>query len=191
MIKTLYGIVDTARDQQLYDLVAATPDHVCLFAGELKPPLERTAPYLVNLSTSLEFVGIWRREWGQSWGVTCVSGSGMAELRKHFRQFLQAVLPSGQIVLFRFYDPRVFRLYFPTCDAAQLRTWFACVEEFRVEAADEEGILVFRLGTDGGLDPTVLSPAARHASWLPPLPAPAVLEEATVRLRRTPGEVSL
>jgi len=149
MTTSLYGIVDTARDRQLYKLIAATPEHVCLFAGELKPPLERVAPYLVRLSSSPNFKKIWENEWGQSWGILCVSSATTEQLRRHFRHFLQAKLPDGQIVLFRFYDPRIFLTYLPTCDMAQLQAWFACVEEFRVEAMGSDKAVVFRLGADG------------------------------------------
>ena len=149
MTASLYGIVDTARDRELFGLVSTAPEHVCLFAGTLKPPLERVAPYLVRLSSSPNFRKIWQNEWGQSWGILCVSSAKIDQLRRHFRQFLQAQLPDGHIVLFRFYDPRVFRIYLPTCDAAQLQAWFACVEEFRVEAAENDEALVFRLGANG------------------------------------------
>jgi len=154
MAASLYGIVDTARDRQLYELVSATAEHVCLFAGQLKAPLERVAPYLVRLSSSPNFAKIWQNEWGQSWGILCVSVASLEQLRLHFRQFLQAKLPDGQIALFRFYDPRVFRIYLPTCDLVQLRAWFACAEEFRVEAAGNGKPVVFRLGANGLIGPS-------------------------------------
>ena len=156
MASRLYGIVDTARDPRLYDRVLATPEHVCLFAGALKPPLERTSPYLVDLTAAKDFASDWRNEWGQSWGILCVSHADLAELRRHFRRFLQAKLPDGTVVLFRFYDPRVFRVYLPTCGVSQLETWFARVETYRVEAEGADQILLFGLGFDG-LETQVIS----------------------------------
>ena len=159
MASALYGIVDTARDRGLYERVAATLEHVCLFAGELPAPLRRTAPYLVNLSRNPDFVALWRRQWGQSWGILCASPADLVALRRHFRRFLQAKLPDGSVVLFRFYDPRVLRAYLPSCEAAQLRAWFACVDAFRVET-DRGGTLLARLEADR-LDVQEQPPTAR------------------------------
>ena len=71
------------------------------------------------------------------------AGSGVVsglDPSKYF-QFLQAMLPDGQIVLFRFYDPRVFRAYLPTLNEAERWQWFAAVEEFRIETKDGSGML--------------------------------------------------
>ena len=66
----LYGIIDTARDEKLYPMVESSPVHVCLFAGKLEEPVERTAPYLVQLTKETPLKDIWRNEgWGQAWGI--------------------------------------------------------------------------------------------------------------------------
>ncbi len=127
----------------------AAPERACLFAGTLQPPLERVAPYLVNLTASRAMAEAWRGAWGQHWGILCVAQADLETLRRHFRQFLQARLPSGQIALFRFYDPRVLRIYLPTCSAEEVRAWFACVEEFRLDSAGARATLLFRLGPAG------------------------------------------
>ena len=149
MVAKLYGVIDAARDRTLYDLIKSTPDHACLFEGELKSPLERTAPYLVDLTSGLDFAKNWRRHWGESWGILAISSVAMPDLRKHLRRFLQAKLPDGNIVLFRFYDPRVFRIYFPTCDGDQRDDWFKRIDEFRIETGRGSEMIVFRAGEHG------------------------------------------
>jgi hypothetical protein len=145
----IYGIVDAARDAALHGLIQACPEQVCLFAGKLGHPLDRVAPYLVRLDADAGLTQAWHREgWGQSWGILCQSSKDLSDLRRHFRQFLQAMLPDGQIVLFRFYDPRVFRVYFPTQTPADRVQWFGVVEEYRIETDGGNGTLYCRPGGD-------------------------------------------
>src|SRR5215216_2169579 len=141
-----YGLIDAARDDRLYELVAASRAHACLFAGELDPELERAAPYIVRLTDDSPLCEAWRDEGrGQSWGIQCTSTSSLAEVRRHFRHFLQAKLPDGTVALFRFYDPRVFRTYLPTCTPHELAPWFLEVSEYRVEAEDGSTTICYSL----------------------------------------------
>src|ERR1700674_3223295 len=115
----LFGLIDTARDPQLYGLVTASPEHACLFGGPIKTPLERNSPYIVGLAPDTALFAAWRDHgWDQSWGIYCRSQLQLADVRRHLRQFLQAQLPDGEVVLFRFYDPRVWRTYLTTCEPA-------------------------------------------------------------------------
>jgi hypothetical protein len=130
----LYGIVDTARDPRLYPLVVQSPNHDCLFAGEIKEPLDRAAPYLVELTDETPLKKVWHSEgWGQAWGILIRSSLELKDLRRHLRKFLMAQLPDGEAVLFRFYDPRVWRTYWPTCTADEQAKWMQGVDEFVAE----------------------------------------------------------
>lgn len=134
----LYGIVDTARDDKLYPLVKSSPEHVCLFAGELKEPVERTAPYLVELTRETPLREIWRNEgWGQAWGILVRSDLELHALRRHLRKFLLAQLPGGNNVFFRFYDPRVWRTYWATCTEEEKAVWLQGVESFIAEESEQ------------------------------------------------------
>ncbi len=130
----LYGIVDTARDPRLYPLVIQSPSYECLYAGEIKEPLDRAAPYLVELTDETPLKEIWRTEgWGQAWGILIRSSLELKALRRHLRKFLMAQLPDGRAVLFRFYDPRVWRTYWPTCTPEEQAQWLNGVDEFIAE----------------------------------------------------------
>ena len=146
----LFAIVDTARDKKLYDLVAAEREQQCLFAGELDPVLARASPYLVRLGEEgSALMEAWRSEgWGQAWGMLLSSPRPFKEVRGHFRRFLQTRLPDGALVLFRFYDPRVWRTYLPTCEGEELAGWFAAVDEYRVETPAGDGAIRYYL--EGG-----------------------------------------
>ena len=130
----LYGIIDTARDPHLHRLVKASPRHACLFEGNIQAPLDSAAPYLVELTDDTPLRDIWRNEgWGKAWGILLRSALPMKELRRHLRKFLMVQLPSGEMVYFRYYDPRVWRVYWPTCTPEEQAKWMAGVEEFVVE----------------------------------------------------------
>ena len=62
------------------------------------------------------------------------SAKPIADLQRHFRRFLQAKLPDGMIVLFRFYDPRVFNTYIRAATAQERAQWFDGVLQYAVEA---------------------------------------------------------
>jgi len=47
--------------------------------------------------------------------------------------FLLAQLPDGNAVFFRYYDPRVWRVYWPTCTPDEKAKWMEGVEEFIAE----------------------------------------------------------
>jgi hypothetical protein len=147
---SLFGLIDTTRDERLHPWLLASPYSACLFAGPLDPVLLRASPYIVRLDEGSPLLTAWRSEgWGRSWGIQCVSQAGLPELHRHFRHFLQAKLPDGRIVLFRFYDPRVWRVYLPTCNEAEREMWFDEVDEFICEDEDGAGTLRFRRDAGG------------------------------------------
>lgn len=133
----LYGIVDTARDPRLHRLVTASPNHACLFEGEIAEPLDSAAPYLVEITDDTPLKAAWRGEgWGKAWGILVKSSLPLKELRRHLRKFLMAQLPDGQVVFFRYYDPRVWRVYWPTCNDEERARWLEGVDEFVAEPAE-------------------------------------------------------
>ena len=148
----LFGVVDTAQDPRLYDLVIASSEQECLFSGKLAAPLARAAPYLCVLSKNDGLVDAWRTDGlGRNWGITLRSGATLQAVRRQLRKNLQAMLPDGTVALFRFYDPRVWRTYLPTCAVADLKGWFGQVTEYQAESEDGAGRVTYRLGP-GGLE---------------------------------------
>lgn len=134
----LFGIVDTARDIKLYPVVLQSPHAVCLFAGKLSEPMKRVAPYLVELTDDTPLKYLWRSHgWEQAWGILLRSPLGLDELRRHLRKFLLAQLPDGEAVFFRFYDPRVWRVYWPSCAPEEQARWLQGIDEFIAEPEHE------------------------------------------------------
>jgi hypothetical protein len=150
--RDVWMIVDCARDPQgiFRFLLGCHLEYSCLYSGVLPPELEMAAPYLLQLDyDSEETRRLLRLAWGHSWGILLRSGTNMKKLRRHLREFLVIRDPKGKRMAFRYYDPRVLRIYLPTCSSDDLRTFFGPVEHFWTEdASDEDHILQFRI--DGG-----------------------------------------
>jgi hypothetical protein len=49
-------------------------------------------------------------------------------------------IEGGKRVLFRFYDPRVMRVFIPTCDAEQRKEFFGKIESIYVESDKETAV---------------------------------------------------
>jgi hypothetical protein len=142
----LYAILDGARDRRIFDMLWYRPDveQRCLYRGELSADLATAAPYLVHLDPDGTFLR-WLIEtgWGDSWGIFVVAASAIDELRRHFRKFLMVHTEAGQPLYFRFYDPRVLRVYLPTCTPDELRTVFGPVARYSLETEDGQGVANF------------------------------------------------
>lgn len=143
----VWVILDGARDDRIYGRVDGCHlERTCLYSGDLPWQLQMTAPYLVQLDPEDQFTDyLLRTGWGQSWGIFFRSESGMPSIRKHLRRFLVVQDESGKRLIFRYYDPRVLRVYLPTCWPAELRTIFGTIDCFLMEAEDPSTLLRFRL----------------------------------------------
>lgn len=132
-----YGIIDCAADPRLIDLVRASPSHLCLFKGKnIAPEVMATAPWLVRLDADGQALAVWQQHGrDKNWGIMVCSALPINELQRHFRRFLQAKLPDGTVVLFRFYDPRVFSTYMPAATPEERAPWFDGVVQYTVELA--------------------------------------------------------
>lgn len=143
-----YAVLDPAREPALYEHIARLEPGAaaCLFEGRLAPELKQVSPHLVELAPNDPLAAAWRREgWGKSWGIQLDSAKPLGFVRRRLRHFTQARLPDGEgPVLFRFWDPRVFRVYLPLVEPAELPAWFEGIECYRCEGEDSS-ILEFRL----------------------------------------------
>ncbi len=134
----IFGELDTAKKLQNNFLSLYKPDH-----GEL---LSTVAPYLFHYLPNAEF-GKWFSDkgWGMSWGLFISSGATVEELNKHFRKFLMVKTEQKKELYFRFYDPRLLRMFLPTCDAQQLKDFFGPISKFSMESHDANYAIEFEL----------------------------------------------
>lgn len=141
-----YALVDGARDPAVHPMLAAAhPSARCLYIGDLDPALARVAPYLVRLDRSApQTRALLERAWGNAWAVLLRGPAPMGALHQHFRRLLRVQDERGARMLFRFYDPRVLRVFLPTCRPAELDRVFGPVEFFVTESDEPDRFLEFR-----------------------------------------------
>lgn len=143
--RDIWMIVDAARDRRIYsELVNSHFTYTCLYSGNLPYELEVAAPHLVQLEYEDKYTrALLEKAWGNSWGVFLRSGTRMEALRRHLRTFLMVKSWRGQQLLFRYYDPRVLRVYLPTCASDELKTVYGPVEQFWTESESASSLLRF------------------------------------------------
>ena len=142
----VFAILDGASVPNLPRLLHEfDPEHECLYRGDLEPDMREVAPYLVRLERGSGFTGrVLDRGWGKHWGVFALSNAGLADLRRQLRKFLIVHDGDGKPMYFRYYDPRVLRVYLPTCNVEELKTVFGPISCYLMEDEDPGSLLRFR-----------------------------------------------
>ncbi len=119
-------------------------EYESLFEGQPKAELTLFAPYLVRLLPESKLLEkLVSKGWGKSWGIYLTCDLPFKDVRRHFRHFLMVKLPDGEQVYFRFYDPRVLRVYLPTCLPEEFNEFFGPVKYYLTEDEKPEGLLRF------------------------------------------------
>lgn len=149
----LFAVLDGARDSKVFGAVDASyQDKYCLYSGDKRWPgddlswdLVGISPYLVEMEKGTDLTHfVLRNGWCENWGVFCRSDASIGTLRNHLRGLLVVRSESKRKMMFRFYDPRVLRMYLPTCTASELRTVFGPVNAFVVPGADPSTAVEYR-----------------------------------------------
>ena len=147
----LFAVLDASRDplRILGMLRASGEEYQSLYEGLQGRMLETYAPYLVRLPGESRLLETLVAEgWGKRWGIFVVSAADFKSLRKHFRTFLIVKSPEGKRLYFRYYDPRVLRVYLPTCNADETGIVFGPVAAYLCEGEVPDTLLVFQPGQD-------------------------------------------
>lgn len=144
---TTYAILDGASVPRLRPTLARLGvEAECLYRGELEPDLAQAAPYLAVVPFDHPFTDWLVQEgWGKHWGIFAISRANLRTLRMHLRTFLKVYGPDLKPLYFRYYDPRVLRIYLPTCNAQELQTVFGPVLRYLMEDQDPATLLKFSL----------------------------------------------
>ena len=138
-------LLDAARlKQNLDEAKALNPTCISLYNGEMESQLQNAFPFLFSFEENAEFANwYFKNGWGQSWGVILYSEYEMQKTADHLKKHILINTENGKEYFFRFYDPRVLRVFLPTCNAKQLKEFFGPVEQFICEDEDPEFGLVF------------------------------------------------
>ena len=161
---SLYAVLDGARHATIYSAIQKSGfQFECLYRGEIDSDLAEAAPYLVRLEPDMPFTHwLIAKGWGDSWGIFLVAAAALRDVRQHLRKFLMVYDADGKPLYFRYYDPRVLRVYLPTCNAEELGIFFGPVQSYMLEDADSRTLLRFTTAS-GTLQQQKL-PVARRES---------------------------
>lgn len=117
---------------------------VCLFIGEAEKKYWDLAPYLIQVDEpTLEWM--LHSIWCAPCGVFVISKSGLETLRTHFRRFLMVQLPDGERWYFRYYDPRILKVYLENCRVDELDIFFGPVRGFGIMDPESDNVLLLHI----------------------------------------------
>ncbi|MDE2430958.1 MAG: DUF4123 domain-containing protein [Burkholderiales bacterium] len=157
----MYLLIDAARIRDKMPWLRENGQkHDSLYRGLSEEELSEVGPWLFEFPGGDAFASkVFHEGWGESWGVLLETEADFETCWRHFRKFLIVKTEEGEELYFRFYDPRVLKIFLPTCDEAQLREFFGPVNRFIVEGDSNEDAIAFAL-RNGELEQTMMSAAS-------------------------------
>lgn len=148
---TLFAILDAARSERVRFLLAeAVDEYRSLQDGLEAYTMAEVAPYVVHLQKDSHLLGRLVEEgWGQSWGVYLTSNAPFRDIRAHLQQLLFVkTKEDDRLLQFRFYDPRVLRIFLPTCTVRQMSEIYKGIDRFLCED-ERRDVLSFSVSSAG------------------------------------------
>lgn len=96
--------------------------------------LAAAASYLVSLSPDHQFLqNILCQGWGKNWCTFLFSNRNYEDIYEHCLGNLLALTEDGETLLFRYFDPRILRVYLPSCTSEELTMFFGPVYAYCCE----------------------------------------------------------
>jgi pSer/pThr/pTyr-binding forkhead associated (FHA) protein len=138
---SLFAVLDSVQDDRVVQLLRESVEtYRSLFEGLQGAIWEDAAPYLVHLPANSRLLErlVWEG-WAKSWGVYLVCRRPLADIRRHFRKILFVKEEdTRKEMYFRFYDPRVLRVFLPSCTARQTEEMFGEIAMYLAEGEHGE-----------------------------------------------------
>ena len=145
----LYALIDAARESSgPFEAEEAGVEYQSLYAGDLGEMLKNVAPYLAEFPVGSSFRHWWFEQWGNSIGILVEAPVSLTDLRRHFRTLMMVRGEDRNRYYFRFYDPRVLRVFLPSCTGEEIRRFFGPITAFYCEGQGGEELLAFRADRD-------------------------------------------
>jgi hypothetical protein len=141
----LYAILDACDEPVVPVKCAELGENqaVSLYRGTTEEKYTSIAPYLVHITPDL-LTWITSILWNRPWGTFAYAEAPMAELEKHFRQFLKIERSNGKRAFFRYYDPRVLPTYLERCTNEKASEFYGPVRAFGVNSPGDDKVTFLR-----------------------------------------------
>jgi hypothetical protein len=145
----VFCILDAAADGSIHPLLKNSDwEYRCLYkkgvhfeGARMVDSLAATAPYLLRLDPGkVAIESFFSRRLGRNLAVFFQSKASIQELTEHFSGLLKAADEEGNIFGFRYFDPRILRIYLPSCTEEEKRVFYGPAEVFWAEG--EEGAML-------------------------------------------------
>jgi hypothetical protein len=129
----LYAIMDSSDSNEVTAKAKELGEQraVSLFQGTAEEQYWSVAPYLIAVDPAV-LDWIVTQRWNTPWGLFILSKVDFQILRQHFRRFLIVQLPDSEKWFFRFYDPRITKVYLLNCNEQELRKFFGPARAFGI-----------------------------------------------------------
>jgi Domain of unknown function (DUF4123) len=116
-----------------------------LFYEKGEKIFSNAGPYLFKYDNSTEFAKwLYEGGWGNFWSIFIETSLNFDNLLRHFRRFLIVKTEDKEQLYFRFYDPRVLKIFLPTCERDQILEFFGDIKSFFVEGITREEVIRYR-----------------------------------------------
>ena len=152
-----YALLDAARDPRLPDLIRGEAAWRSMFGASVDARVQEKGPFIVRLDPGRPLTRILQQHgWVNHWGITCHARADLHATRRALRPNLEAVLPpDGRIVLFRYYDPRVFVPFIEATEGEGLDPWFDPVDAWWARNEKTGATMKYTRGPQGLVAETV------------------------------------
>lgn len=129
-----YLLLDSAQierlPQRLFEL-GCTTFH-SLYQNTVYRPLEAVGPVLVSVAPNSALAQTFVREWSATCGIWLESEAPETVLLKHLRSLIHVRVEGDVTVLFRYYDPRITKLWLAELAAAERDRLMGPVRQIRL-----------------------------------------------------------
>jgi hypothetical protein len=145
----LYAIVDGSQAIELAMAARVGGERLyTLFEGDMAQHVAHAGPILIPVEKPLPFLTRWVEALGKSAGILLQTPADLPTLFAQLRHVFVVKDEEGQEYFLRFYDPRVFRGFLPTCTPEQRAEFFGPIRRWIVEneAGDAYGAVVLAEG---------------------------------------------
>jgi len=153
----LYAVVDSARDR---DLASSAFHNFYLNRESLfvnaAPHMNDVAPYVVAMEyrgtypyAHSGYLDLWAERLGGAAGFLLLSTAGPGRVVRHLRGLFEVEDEDRRSFYFRYYDPRVLRVYLPTCTGEEAKEFFGPIGTILVEGETPGSLLLFEPGPRG------------------------------------------